>query len=278
VKVITVTNRKGGVGKSTMSTHIAAGLATRGYRVGLIDTDSQGHAGLMLNMPEENGLYNVLLGKATLEDSVREVPAHHYSLPDTPTKGALFLIPSSSQTYKIPFELIGLDEEEDKNGDVFAVMRMVDSFAELCQLDAIIIDTNPTLSLFDSYIYMASDAFIYVTECERLSFDGIRKAVGQITRLARNRKQFLKRDTEIIGIVPNKVRDTILHNENVQKLQQAYGDLVWEGIKHRIVWAEATNFNTPIFVYAPSSQATLQAWDMVNRIERALEWQTKGIE
>jgi chromosome partitioning protein len=271
MKVITVTNRKGGVGKSTMSVHIAAGLATRGYRVGLIDTDSQGHAGLMLNMPEENGLYNVLLGKETLESVVREVPAHHYSHLDMSAQGALYLIPSSHQTYKIPYEL--------EQTEVFAVMKMVEAFAEIYSLDVIIIDTNPTMSLFDAHIFMATDAFIYVTECERLSFDGIQKAAAQIARLSRDRQRFLGRGSEIIGIIPNKLKSkTSLHEYNIGQLQAAYGALVWDTIAHRITWAEATNYNVPVFVYAPTGKEAKQAWNLVKRVEEVLEYGKKELQ
>ena len=88
-KIVIVCNRKGGVGKTTWTIHIAAGLAQKGRRVGLVDTDSQGHAGLMLNMPESDGLFQVLIEKAPLEKCVLSMPTGN---------GSLHLLPSSART------------------------------------------------------------------------------------------------------------------------------------------------------------------------------------
>jgi len=73
-----VTNRKGGVGKSTVCLHLAAGFASMGFRVGLVDTDGQGHCADSLNMPMEDGLYNALVKKQPITEIVREVPWSHY--------------------------------------------------------------------------------------------------------------------------------------------------------------------------------------------------------
>lgn len=264
MKVVTVTNRKGGVGKSTMAVHLAAGLAISGYRVGLIDTDSQGHAGLMLNMPEENGLYNILVGGRSIEACVYEVPADNYAPADNPPQGALFLLPSSDQTYKIPYEL--------PSTEVFAVLEMVEVMAEVYQLDVLIIDTNPTMSLFDGHIYMATDGFIYVTECERLSFDGVEKATAQITNLAKSRRRYLGRASDIIGIIPNKLRaNTILHRTNIASLAQVYGAVVWQPITLRTAWAEAANLNETVYRYMPTGQEARDAWYITEQVERVLQ-------
>ncbi|NJK31913.1 MAG: AAA family ATPase [Deltaproteobacteria bacterium] len=85
-----MTNRKGGVGKSTISTHLAAGMAARGWNVAIVDTDSQGHASLMLGMDEENGLFRLMIDKAPFEEVLRFVPPEHYSPMDNPSRGNLF--------------------------------------------------------------------------------------------------------------------------------------------------------------------------------------------
>ncbi len=102
-KIIAVTNRKGGVGKSTMSSHLASGLAIKGYNVGLVDTDSQGHGGMMLGIRPEDGLFELLINKANLEDIVRLIPKENYT--DSNTAGNLLLIPSAERTYQIPYML-----------------------------------------------------------------------------------------------------------------------------------------------------------------------------
>ena len=271
MKIIAVTNRKGGVGKSTMCTHIAAGLATEGLNVAIVDTDSQGHASLMLAMPDENGLYGALIEKRALEEVVQLVPVEHYSTPDKPSAGNLYLLPSSDKTYKVPFEL---GQEE-----AFLFLDTLEAMGEWLKLDAVLIDTNPTLSLFDGAVYLAADGYIYVTECERLSIDGIQSAITQMTNFARQRKKYLHRESQILGIVPNKFRaNTLVHRENISQIAQAFPSLVWTPVTLRTAWVEAANLQEPIFKYAPTGQEARDAWNMVKRTAEGLrQWQTNAI-
>lgn len=265
VKIIAVTNRKGGVGKSTMSSHIAAGLALKGYRVGLVDTDSQGHGGLMLGSRPEDGLFNLLINKNPLDDVVRLIPQENYA--PSPCNGMLMLIPSAERTYQIPYML-----QQDES---FLFLEKMEEFAARGSLDFIVIDTNPSLSLFDGSIYMATDAFIYVTECETMSLEGVRSAFEQMQRFSQQRKKYLGRESRILGIIPNKFRqNTIIHQHNIDALRGAFGDLVWDPIPLRTIWTESSNFYQPVFFSAPESAAADDARRIVDLTEKALvSWQ-----
>lgn len=264
-KIVAVTNRKGGVGKSTMSTHIAAGLAAAGLKVGLIDTDSQGHAGLMLGMPDENGLYSALIEKKPLHEVVRAVPIGSYMPPDTESQGGLYLLPSSDRTYKIPFEL---GQEEN-----FLFLETLEAMGEWLNLDVIFIDTNPTMNLFDGSIYLAADAYIYVTECERLSLDGVQSAITQMTRFGKQREKYLGRRSEILGIIPNKFRaNTQVHRMNISSVANALPGKVWQPVTLRTAWVEAANLQEMIYHYAPNGQESRDAWQVVRKTMEALGW------
>lgn len=269
MKIIAVTNRKGGVGKSTISTHLAAGMAARGWNVAIVDTDSQGHASLMLGMEEENGLFRLMIDKAPFEEVLRFVPPEHYSPMDNPSKGNLFLLPSSDRTYQIPYML--------KPDESFLFLQLMEDMAARFQLDAIIIDTNPTMSLFDGAIYLAADGYVYVTECERLSFDGISKAIDQMDRFGAQRRQYLGRESRIVGIVPNKLRaDTRNHRHNIMKLAEAFPGLVWSPVPLRTLWTEATNAEELVYTYAPTGQEAQDAWRIVERTMQVItQWQTE---
>lgn len=263
MKVISVTCNKGGVGKSTFAVHLAAGLATRGYRVGLVDTANEGHAGLMLQMPDENGLFRLLIERAPLGEVINEVPAEHYSLPDYPSSGTLYLLSGGDRTYKIPQEL--------EPQDMLLFYEQMEALAAGYQLDVIFVDTNPNKTLFDGALYLATDRFIYITECERLSFDGVQRAIAQMERATAQRQRYLGRDTAVLGILPNKMRaDTRLHRHNITRLVDAYGELVWPPVTQRVIWAEATNNLELVYTYAPSGQEARDAWSVVMRTEKAL--------
>ena len=262
-QIIAVTNRKGGVGKSTMATTLSAGLATRGARVGLVDTDSQGHAGLMLGMKDENGLFNAMIEKQPLEQVVRVVSTESYSTPDLPSVGALYLLPSSDRTFQIPHML--------KQEEAFLFLETMEQMIDLYKLDVVVIDTNPTLSMLDGSIFLAADAYLYVTECEMLAFDGVQSAITQMQRFGVQREKYLGRKSHILGIVPNKMRPkTRLHRHNIRMLAEAFPGLVWSPITLGTIWSEATNAHELIYTYAPSGQEAEDAWKMVARTEEAL--------
>jgi len=264
MKIIAVTNRKGGVGKSTMSTHIAAGLALSGLNVGIVDTDSQGHAGLMLGQADENGLYAALIEKKPMEQVARLIPQERYVPEGSQYAGGnLWLLPSSDRTYRIPYEL-----QQDEN---FLFLETLEQFAEWGKLDVILIDTNPTLSLFDGAVWLAADGYIYVTECERLSIDGIQGAIEQMTRINRQRAKYLNRESKILGIIPNKMRpSTTVHRMNISAIAEAYPGLVWTPVTLRTAWVEAANLQEMIYRYAPAGQEARDAWAIVNKTGEAL--------
>lgn len=276
--IITVTNRKGGVGKSTMSAHIAAGLATIGYNVALVDTDSQGHAAALLGMAEEDGLYSLLIDKVPAEQVLREVPQQQYMTGDPlsegilkslereamPSPGRLYLVPSSAFTYRIPYLL--------EPTETFLFLSKMESIKTAYSLDVIIIDTSPTLSLFDGAIYLAADGVLYVTECEMLSFDGVAKAMSQMESFASQRQQYLQRDSRVIGIIPNKMRArTRLHRHNIRLLGEAFPGKVWAPVILGTIWTEATNSRELVYTYAPSGQEAADAWAIVKRTEQEVE-------
>ena len=263
MKIIAVTNRKGGVGKSTMTTHIAAGLAITGLNVGIVDTDSQGHAGLMLGAKDENGLYAALIEKKPLEEVARLVPPERYVPESTVGIGNLWLLPSSDRTYRIPYEL-----QQDEN---FLFLETLEAFGAWANLDVIFVDTNPTLSLFDGAVWLAADGYIYVTECERLSIDGIQGAIEQMTRVNRQREKYLSRTSQILGIVPNKMRPkTMVHRQNIASIANAYNGLVWAPVTLRTAWVEAANLQEMIYRYAPNGQEARDAWALVAKTRESI--------
>jgi len=268
-RVIGVTNRKGGVGKSTIATHVAAGLATKGLCVGVVDTDSQGNASMMLGMERRDDLYELLVDGKQLSDAVQHIPGSQYSTSDNPSLGELFLISSADKTAKIPYDL--------DPSQVFTLLEAIDDFIEQYDLDTVIIDTAPTLSVFDGAIYMCIDGFLYVTECEKYSLDGVQKAVQQMLGFSRSRERYLGHGSEVIGIVPNKMSArTVLHRHNIAQLGQAFIGLTWSPVTLRIAWASAQNLDELVYTFEPTSQAAADAWALTDRAYEALQqWQIK---
>lgn len=246
MKVIVVTNRKGGVGKSTIATHLAAGLALHGYRVGLVDTDAQGHAAKMFGMEKENGLYHILCDEeATFQDVIRTVPVERYAPPNFAGKPVLLLLPSDKHTVRIPTD----------NPNPFAFRSMLEALDEEFTLDFVVVDTGPTASMFDGSVNFAANYFLYVTEMAFLSFDGLRESIKEMKQLNKENNKFRQWETQILGIVPNKTRfNTKVQRESSEELGKKFPGMIWQPIMLATLWEECSKKGQAIFSLAPESR------------------------
>lgn len=266
---ISVTNRKGGVGKTTTATNLAAGLAIVGYNVGIVDTDSQGHISSSLKVPRNDSLFEILVDDAPIEKDKTAffVDSDSYSTPDHPSKGNLWVIPGADKTYRIARDL-------EDTSNVFAFVEMIDEFKKKFDLHFVIIDTSPTLKDMDAQVSLAIDGYLYVTEPEALSIDGLTRAVKQMTAIARTRAEHMNRSTTILGILPNKVRNTDAHAYGMEQIKKSFGDYVLSPVTLSTIWAEASIYQETIFTYAPSHSATKQLWQVTTEVLEAVKsWQ-----
>jgi cellulose biosynthesis protein BcsQ len=85
------------------------------------------------------------------------------------------------------------------------------------------------------------------------------------------RQQWGLQSIEIMGIVPMKYRaKTILHKNNLARLRERFGALVWPAVSLRTIWGEASLMRRPVFHLAPESQASTDAWTIINRVQEAI--------
>ena len=254
MRIVTLLNEKGGVGKTTLSFHLAAGLAVIGFRVLAVDADAQGSLTETMGFAQAPGLYDLIVRGQAFRNVLRCVSPEIYEYPDRQVKGQLFLLPSNIETQSIA----------SNSTDALAFARR---FAELEDaLDFIIVDTSPTPSLLHGAVYMAADAILYPTECEFLSFRGLQHSFLHRQENERYRRQFNFAPITNLGIVPTMFRQrTLEHRENLAELKQEYGDLVWAPIAQSTVWTESSRVHRTIWNYAPSSSAARQGWYLVKR-------------
>lgn len=263
MKVITLLNEKGGVGKTTLATHIAAGLALRGSQVLLIDTDAQdANATDTLGVQRFAGIYNLLVRPDRPEGEWKSclvrVPAEFIGNPDA----KLWLVPSNSESQDL----------NKKVEDLFVLRDRLDEVEEV--FDYVVVDCPPSPGLFAAVILATTDHLIIPTELERASAG---TAVHATVKRAERNKRAVQRTggdgAEIMMIVPNKYRRTDLHNLHLGTLIsgdesfQGYGSLVWEEpIPNHTVIGEAAQFEQSLFAYAPSHATTQLLWRLVDRI------------
>lgn len=262
MQVITFSNEKGGVGKTTLAIHSAAGMAVRGKRVLIIDADAQGNATVNMGLEEEPGFYDLLVRGKSWQDVLRVIPPEAYEPPNQKSKGLLAVLPSNTETQFIA----------QKIDDAFLMLRRLMELQD--QIDLVVFDTSPTPSLLHSTLYLASNGIVYPTLCEALSLRGLVKTIAARHKFARIRQQHIGKPLEVIGIVPNMYRGkTVEHSENLRELQNdpEVGHYVWEPLALSIAWSEASTLRRPVWNIDPNSAASRQAWRMVQRIERSLQ-------
>lgn len=260
MKTLTLLNEKGGVGKTTLSVHVAAGLAHYGYRTMLVDADPQANATFFLGYKPQPAFHDLIVRNAAFKDSVKLVTPEIYEPPNDPARGRLYLVPSDVETRNIASTI----------SDPY---RIADRFRQLeSTLDVVVFDTSPTPSLLHGAIYIATDAILYPTECEMMSFQGLVSSLQHREGADRSRLSVGLPGIDILGIIPTKYRGkTFEHRDNLATLRERYGDLVWDPLSLRTVWTEAATARRTVFAYAPNSRAAADAWQMVERVIEALQ-------
>jgi len=259
MQIITLLNEKGGVGKTSLATHIATGLAIKGYRVILVDADPQGHATISLGLKKEPMLYQTLIYDLAFDEAIRPINPNIFSSDAHPAKGSLYIIPTDASARVIPM----------MTSDTHVVLK---KFRQLENyVDYVVFDTAPTPSLLHGSIYIATDSIIYPTECAFLSFDGLAESIGRREQVRSDRSELQLGDIKVAGIVPNKVRrhkDGYLrsHQHALEMLHQQFGNIVWPPIDLNTTWEQAQFAQRVLFNYAPDSRATQQIWKIVNKV------------
>lgn len=263
MKVITLLNEKGGVGKTTIATHIAAGFAMRGKRVVLIDTDAQGHATIAFGLEKGPGLYQLLVRNAKWQEVLKGVSPQAYT--NSSDSGMLFVLPSNIETRAIP-QLVD---------DVTLFAKRILELKSI--VDLVVIDTPPTPSMLHGSAYLATDYMMYPTKCEYWSFDGLVESLGRREGVNQRKKAMGLGEIHTLGILPNMYRaKTVEQSENLRELQDRYGSAVWEPMATRTAWTEATRLMQAVWMVDPGGSATRDIFKVLERIQGVVYGQQTG--
>jgi len=251
-KIFCVANQKGGVGKTTTTVNLAAGLAKIGQRVLMVDLDPQGNATMGSGIDKRTmplSVYDVLLESASVQEAA--------ILAD---KCGYHVLGANRDLAGAEVELVEVERREK---------RLRQALAEVGgDYDFVLIDCPPSLSMLTLNGLCAAHGVIVPMQCEYFALEGLTDLVNTIKQVHAN----LNPDLQIIGLLRVMFDPRITLQQQVSdQLKTHFGDKVFNTVIPRNVrLAEAPSYGLPGVVFDPSargSQAFLAfASEMVERI------------
>ena len=231
MKVISVTNRKGGVGKTTTAVNIATAMAAIGKKVVVFDLDPQGNATTSLGLNKKdivNSSYDILTRGISVLDVVQNTFVPSFCI-----------VPAKPDLAAAEIELIETPKREFVLKNALKVLNN--------QFDYVLIDCPPSLNLLTINALVASDSVIVPLQCEFLAMEGLTDLVKNIRRINKNFNPNLKIQGIVLTMFDRRNNLSFMVEKDVRSY---FGDLVYQTVIPRNVRiSEAPSHGKPIMIY-----------------------------
>lgn len=242
-QIFCIANQKGGVGKTTTTVNLAAGLAKIGQRVLLVDLDPQGNATMGSGVDKrsmELSVYDVLLESASVVEAVIVPPKLKEA------EAAYGVLGANRELAGAEVELVGEERRE---------RRLKDALAKVdADYDFVLIDCPPSLSMLTLNGLCAAQGVIVPMQCEYFALEGLADLTNTIKQVHAN----LNRELQLIGLLRVMFDPRITLQQQVsEQLKHHYGAKVFDTIIPRNVrLAEAPSYGLPGLVFDPSAKGS----------------------
>jgi chromosome partitioning protein len=250
-RIFCVANQKGGVGKTTTTVNLAAGLAKIGQRVLLVDLDPQGNATMGSGVDKRSlnlSIYDVLLETASIAEARQRSEVGGYDV-----------LGANRELAGAEIELVGLERRQER---LRAALQASGDY------DLVVIDCPPSLSLLTLNGLCSAHGVIVPMQCEYFALEGLTDLVNTIRQVHAN----LNPELQIIGLLRVMFDPRITLQQQVsEQLKSHFGDKVFDSVIPRNVrLAEAPSYGQPGVVFDPSSKGAQSyvefAREMVARV------------
>jgi chromosome partitioning protein len=237
-KIFCIANQKGGVGKTTTTVNLAAGLAKLGQRVLLVDLDPQGNATMGSGIDKrqlELSVYDVLLESASVAEAAVLAEKCGYQV-----------LSANRELAGAEVELVQLEHRDQRLKNALAAVD--------ADYDFVLIDCPPSLSMLTLNGLCSAHGVIVPMQCEYFALEGLTDLVNTIKQVHAN----LNKDLKIIGLLRVMFDPRItLQMQVSDQLKAHFGDKVFDTVIPRNVrLAEAPSYGLPGVVFDPSAKGS----------------------
>ncbi len=236
-------NHKGGTGKTTTCVSVAAGLASRGLRVLVVDTDSQGNVAHSLGIKAERSLYHVLvMGLAPRAAAVNVRPNLDVIVANETLAAAELFLAGRQNRDRVLRERLDAGTKD---------------------YDVVLLDCSPSLSLLNQNSLVYAEGVLVPVACDYLSLVGVR----QVIKTVKNVNSLLHHPVQIWGVLPTfyDARARICRDAH-ETLQKHFGERCLQPIRQATRVKEAPASSKTIFEHAPESHAAIDYGRVVDTL------------
>ncbi len=231
-KIITLANQKGGVGKTTSTINLAAGLAELGKKVLVIDSDPQGNCSSGLGVSARDRtchLYHCYMERAPLSRAVHQVNG----------LDKLFVVPTNIDLIGVEMELIGDENRTSILSQCLAPIRT--------SFDFVLVDCPPSLGLLTVNALAAADSVLVPMQCEYFALEGLGQLVHTIQRVKKAFNPRLAIEGLLLTMFDKRNRLTFQVSEEIRK---HFKGLVYKTVIPRNVrLSECPSHGKPVMLY-----------------------------
>ncbi len=273
MKIISVYNNKGGVGKTTISINLAACLDARRYSVLVVDMDEQANTSKVFTtymdketLAERNTLEDAIMGNADVNDCIYQVPVkkkRQIGNKKEIVTSRISVLPNSRHLKDV------LRNYAYDSDDIKILHQMLNKVNK--EYDMAIIDCTPQMNAETELALYASDYVIVPVWADIFSLDGWEGVYNNVKEMQEKGNESLK----IIGVVMNSFNgNTSQENELAMKFMEVFGDLLFETvIRNSTIVRQANTVGIPLVYYKPKENV---AMDFIEFTDEVLERIRKG--
>jgi chromosome partitioning protein len=238
-RIFCIANQKGGVGKTTTTVNLAAGLAQIDKRTLVVDLDPQGNATMGSGVDKRkltHPVYDVLIGNATISEAVQRSEKAGYDV-----------LGANRELAGAEVELVELENRERRLKDALKTVS--------ADYDFVLIDCPPSLSLLTLNGLCCAQGVIVPMQCEYFALEGLSDLVNTVKQVHAN----LNPELELIGLLRTMFDPRItLQHQVSEQLKSHFGNKVFDTVIPRNVrLAEAPSYGLPGVVFDPNSKGAI---------------------